>query len=206
MKTLRAHRTTAFTLIELLVVIAIIAIVAALVAGLAGFAGEKKRFSRTQAELGKIITLIDNYKLKVGVYPPDHPGDPRLNTLLYELAGAVRVPGSDPNYVTAFGSISSNRLWATYGFTGVINAGEKTVNPDDDARVYSLLKDLHPDQFASVVPNTLSLVVPVDGPNGKPNPWKYLSGANATNNPSSYDLWVDIVVRGQTKTIGNWKN
>ena len=36
------------------------------------------------------------------------------------------------------------------------------------------------------------------------NPWRYVS-SNPTNNPGSFDLWAEIVVKGQKKIIGNWK-
>ncbi|MEI9963171.1 MAG: hypothetical protein WDM76_19275 [Limisphaerales bacterium] len=53
------------------------------------------------------------------------------------------------------------------------------------------------------------LVCTVNDPNYKPlgqldvNPWRYNS-ANPTNNPGSFDLWVDILVRGKTNRISNW--
>ena len=73
------------------------------------------------------------------------------------------------------------------------------------------LRSLKPEQFVTLAPNALSLVVPVDGANGQPSPWKYLVGTNnvGTNivhNPGSFDLWVEIVVRGKNITIGNWKD
>ena len=203
MRASRAPRTHAFTLMEMLVVIAIIAVVAGLVVGLAGVAGESSKIKRTQVELGKVTSLIDSYKSKVGTYPPDHPSNPDVNSLLYELAGAQRNgPVNDPTYDTPFGSIQSNQIWSTYGTNGFVNAKDPG---SDDSQIYRILKDLHKDQSATVAGH-LSLVIPVDGPNGKPNPWKYLVGDHATNNPSTYDLWVDIVVRGKTNRIGNWKN
>lgn len=189
---------------ELLVVIAIIAIVAALVVGLAGIASENKKVSRAKAELAKLVTLIDAYQSKVGVFPPDRSSSPGTNSLLYELAGGIRDRADDtnPNYITPFGNITSNELWTTYGTSGMLNAIEKDGNADD-MKVHRILKDIHKDQ-TNAVAGHISLVVPVDGPNGQPNPWKYLRGANAVHNPDTYDLWVEIVVRGKTITIGNW--
>ena len=71
--------------------------------------------------------------------------------------------------------------------------------------MHQVLKDLKPDQKASVASNTLSLVIPIDGPSGRPNPWQYLVGEHANHNKESFDLWVEIKVRGQTRIIGNWK-
>jgi prepilin-type N-terminal cleavage/methylation domain-containing protein len=218
MKTARINRIPAFTLIELLIVIAIIAVVAGLVVGLAGAAGGKKRTARTQTELAKIVTLIEAYKAKVGVYPPDNPSEPDRNSLFYELAGTIRDRGNvaDPSYETLFDkvAITSNQIWAVYGGedvfpaddrnAGFLNAVEKERNADD-AKVHPILTDLKPDQYAMIAGHR-SLVVPVDGPNGRPNPWSYLRAPNAIHNPDSYDLWVDIVAGGKTNRIGNWKN
>ena len=35
------------------------------------------------------------------------------------------------------------------------------------------------------------------------NPWHY-NPINPTNNPDSYDLWIDVVWRGKTNRISNW--
>jgi prepilin-type N-terminal cleavage/methylation domain-containing protein len=208
MKRARARIVSAFTLIEMLVVIAIIAVIAGLVVGLAAVAGESGKLKRTESELKMFETLIDSYKSKTGVYPPDHPSNPGVNSLLYELAGATRdVPDSDPIYHTVFGNVQSNVIWMKFGLTGIVNAGEKTARAEDDNRMYPILKNLKPDQIGSVAQDTISLVVPIDSPTGpRPTPWKYLRGANAVHNPESFDLWVEIKVRGQTRIIGNWKN
>jgi len=214
-----------FTLIELLVVIAIIAVLAGLVVGLAAVAGRGKKEKRTRAELSKLITLIETYKTKVGVYPPDNSNNPAHNSLLYELAGAIRDRTNtvgNPTYLTPFGSIRSNEVWITYGNdeifppperrAGLLNAieGEGDRTDPDAPKLHRILTVLKPDQYATVAGH-LSLVVPVDGLNGKPNPWNYLRGANATHNPDSFDLWVEIVLGKtngvpETKIIGNWKN
>lgn len=225
MNATQTNRTRAFTLIEMLMVIAIIAIVAGLVVGLAAVASPTKKINRAKTELQKLVTLIENYKSKVGVYPPDHPSNDDVNSLLYELAGAIRTntPINDPIYGTVFGSIQSNELWSTYGLTGIVNASDENGNPED-WQVKHFLKDLSPDQFATVAGH-LSLVVPVDGLNGKPNPWHYLRfDPNDPNNlkrakmhnPETFDLWVEIVIGHtnngagvsvpKTQTIGNWKN
>jgi prepilin-type N-terminal cleavage/methylation domain-containing protein len=209
MTTARKNQSHAFTIIELLMVIAIMAIVAGLIVGLAAMTGDSKKINRTQTELAKLVTLIEAYKAKVGVYPPDNPGNPGTNSLLYELAGALRnAPDSNPIYNTPFGDVQSNVIWSTFGgLTGVQNAGEPGGNTGDENRMHSILKDLKKDQFAPGPNNTLLLVVPVDDPNGRrPNPWRYRVGANASHNPESFDLWVDIKVRAGARTIGNWKN
>lgn len=211
MKTPRDNLTRAFTLIELLVVIAIIAVVAGLVVGLAAVASSSKNLSRTKVENARLVTLINSYKAKTGVYPPENPNlnNDGINTLLYELVGAIRDTNdtaANPNYKTPFGDIKASVLNASFGVNGIQNAVDIL---GETNQVHRLLKDIRPDQMAQVIANTLSLVIPVDGtnvPNRRPNPWHYRVGENAIRNKDSFDLWVDIIVRGKTNTIGNWKD
>ncbi|MCE2825487.1 MAG: type II secretion system GspH family protein [Verrucomicrobium sp.] len=90
----------AFTLLELLVVMSIIGILAGMVVGLAPAAATKMKESRVRAELQQLVTLIEAYKARFGVYPPDGirrvavPGQgfqtlstPALSPLFYELSG-----------------------------------------------------------------------------------------------------------------------
>jgi prepilin-type N-terminal cleavage/methylation domain-containing protein len=197
----------AFTIVELLVVLAIIVIVAGLVVGLTNVASARKKISRTEVELQKLVTMIEAYKAKVGVYPPDNTNNPALNSLLYELAGARRTPpDSNPTYETPFDNARSNELFAAFGVTGVINAS------DDPVDIRRFVKQFKGDQMAELQPGTLSIVVPVEGPDGPVTAWRYLqggrerSGIYTNRNPESFDLWVDINVGGQMRTIGNWKN
>jgi prepilin-type N-terminal cleavage/methylation domain-containing protein len=198
-----------FTLIELLVVISIIAVVAGLIVGLAGAAGERKKISRAQAERDRLVTLLENYRARLGVLPPDNTNNPGMNTLFYELAGSLRMtiaPGSpgNPVYSTPIAvSIRSNELYEAFGAVGLINAVDLGA---DVTEMKPILKGIRPDQTNSLVPGTVSLVLPVDGPDGQPNPWKYLVGENAVHNKGSFDLWVDIVIGRKTNTIGNWKD
>ena len=215
MKIALARRTGAFTIIELLVVISVIAIIAALVVGLAGHAGERKKLKRTQVERDRLITLIENYKSKVGLYPPRNTNfNSSANTLLYELAGAKRNGDPDPLYTTPFGNIRASTLDSAFGMKGVVNAIDESANSEDAMALKRILKDVKPDQIEAnrIAPNTVSLVAPVDGLDGKHALWNYRVGAgDATHNPESYDLWVEIVIGRangvpKTKIIGNWKD
>lgn len=208
----RAAQKRGFTIIELLVVIAIMAVVAGLIVGLAGVAGDNKKIKRTEAELAKLVLLIEQYKTKVGVYPPGNPNGnrPERNVLLYELAGAIRKPG--PIYSTPFADINLTDLQTQFGLDGIVNArDEGNVDPDAN-RSYPILKNLKSDQSAVAFGTNVSLSVPIDGPNGRPNPWNYrLGNPTNTHNPESFDVWVEIklgMTNGvpKTKTIGNWKN
>jgi prepilin-type N-terminal cleavage/methylation domain-containing protein len=211
----RAAQKRAFTIIELLMVIAIMAIVAGLIVGLAGVSGDSKKIKRTEAELANLVTLIEQYKTKVGVYPPDNPNanQPERNVLLYELAGATRRPAADAIYETPYWTNTASELFGAFRVNGIVNARDAgNVDPDAN-RVHPVLKNLKSDQFAAVAGNTRSLVVPVDDKSGqRPNPWRYrLGNPTNTHNPESFDLWVEIKLGttngvAKTKIIGNWKN
>ena len=86
----------------------------------------------------------------------------------------------------------------------------------------SLKSDQHALVAATIPPGTgnytvLGLVVPGPvGPVGSVNnlqlptttlpyinPWHYNS-ANPTNNPDSYDLWIDVIWGGKTNRVNNW--
>jgi len=211
MRFTRSTKPSAFTIIELLVVIAIMLMIAGLVVWAGARAGEHRKISRAEVERDKLVTLIENYKAKVGVYPPDNrqiPFNPAVNSLFYELAGARRTP--HPGYTNDFGVfVLQTALRDAFGIDGMINAS------DDRTEIKWILKDLKPDQTNEVVPGTISLVVPIDGPgpNRRPNPWRYATGTNAIHNPESFDLWVEIYSHGKTNStcanciiIGNWKN
>jgi prepilin-type N-terminal cleavage/methylation domain-containing protein len=84
-----ARKRIAFTLIELLVVISIIGLLAGLVVGLVKVVGPKKTESTVRAELKQLELIIENYKSKLGPYPPDNTNNPALAPLYYELVGTV---------------------------------------------------------------------------------------------------------------------
>ncbi len=119
----------AFTLVELLVVISIIAVLAGLVVGIAPAASKRMREARIRAELDALVTAIESYKAKYGVYPPDNfdpvrkVSNPAMNPLYYELTGVLadNVRGvlmtSDENTL-----ISPNDFQKYFGREGVLNS------------------------------------------------------------------------------------
>ncbi|HTI72528.1 MAG TPA: type II secretion system protein [Candidatus Limnocylindria bacterium] len=96
-RTARSHPGRAFTLIELLVVISIIGLLAGLLVGLAPLASRRMKESKVRAELHELTLLIDAYKAKYGVYPPDGlavgetitTNNTALSPLFYELSGVL---------------------------------------------------------------------------------------------------------------------
>jgi len=210
---------SAFTLIELLVVIAIMAILAAMIFPITGAVTRHKLRSRTKAELRSIETAIADYKSTKGYYPPDNPNNINfLNQLYYELSGTVFSNGV---YTTLDGSSvippipGPNPIYG-FGFQGFVNTTKG--NGDEGMAAKKFLPDLKPSQVGETQIGVKFLVgsvgwdanrpwVPITSPSPAKvkglNPFRYVS-TNPTNNPKSFDLWIDILVQGKTNRICNW--
>ena len=220
-------RPRAFTLIELLVVIAVIGILAALIFPITAGIKRSRLIKVAQTELSQIEIAIESYKASRGHYPPDNPGNFLSNQLFFELKGTVlNNIGGIPTYVTLDGTGqikappplgSSTDFSMTYGANvkGFVNSSASAKGDDDKAAAKNYLVDLKPNQSGALSSGsmikflTCSILwdqpgAPVPGgvPNGM-NPWRYIS-SNPTNNPTSYDLWIDILVGGKTNRISNW--
>ena len=215
MKTITFYRRNekAFTLIELLVVIAIIGLLAGLVVAIGGPALRNARLKRASVELKSLETIIEEYKQKKGFYPPDNPTSTVTNQLFYELSGMLYTPPPAPlNFKTITGvgsplAVADVNTW--FNTDGFVNSTQdQNENP-----VFS--QSFSPGQYAEVSssPNKIVelLVCPVPGPNmvknlntgAELNPWNYNS-SNPTNNPNSFDLWVDVSIGSKTNRICNW--
>jgi len=200
-----------------LVVIAVISLLAAMIFPITGAVTRNRIRSRTRTELEQIATYIEQYKSKLGHYPPDNPGNPRTNQLYFELAGTTN---NGTTYITIDGSyrIDVVNVPAVFGpsVTGFVNSNKGGAG--DETRVASqFLKSVKPGQIAehdtggkrariltSSVSRPSSQINPIpSGIPGEANPICYNS-SNPTNNPNSYDLWVDVVISGKTNRICNW--
>lgn len=217
------RRAGAFTLIELIVVIAIIAILASLIIPVVGAVSRKKQIAVAQAQLKVIESAIDGYKTKLGFYPPDNPGTPWVNPLYFELMGTTNNGAGQSNptlWVTMDGSaqISINppdSINSLFGITGFANTSTRAHSDDQGQAATSFINNLSPNEvglYDPANPNIKILVCSVAWPSDKTpmitnnpalNPWRYMS-SHPTNNASSYDLWVDIVIGHKTNRICNW--
>jgi len=194
-----------FTLIEMLVVISVIAILAGLFLSKAAFSADARIRKRVQAEVANVETVIEAYKQKRGLYPPDNadPNKMAINPLYYELVGTVATNNStgvpvflilnstrndDPNDTVRAADVN-----AEFGFDGFINSNDKA----DDAQNFH--RNLKPSQV-EIINNVRVLGVRIK----EFLPWHYNS-SNPTNNPHSYDLWVEVRMGGKTNVFGNWK-
>lgn len=131
----------AFTLIELLVVISIIAILAGLVVGIAPAASSRMKEARVRTELAALVTSIEFYKGRYGVYPPDNYNattrrtDSVLNPLYYELTG-VLVDNEAQNFRTA----DENRVLTPevlnnyFGREGIVNSAPRVGRTETEMR------------------------------------------------------------------------
>lgn len=247
-------RRGAFTLIELLTVIAIISVLAGMVVGLAPVASAKMKEARVRAELAGLVTAIESYKSRFGVYPPDHAYttnyngqpttavEPMLNSLYYELTGVLVDNKQGRFFASGDEKILDPVIFEGWsGREGVVNAvprpagaeGDILTEADRQAKRRLFNREFKDGQVCgldrSKTNSFLVLAVghagdrsgkkgsgiswplndsrfpPPVASNPGLNPWRYVS-TNPTNNPNSFDLWAEIVVKGERRIIGNWKN
>jgi prepilin-type N-terminal cleavage/methylation domain-containing protein len=209
-------RRHAFTLIELLVVIAIMAILAALIIPGAAMAKAARMRGRAKTELNHIASMIEEYKTKLNFYPPTSTNCVGTNLpycpLYYELIGTRLENGL---FTTLDGSakITANGVPKNFNVGGFANTMQGAGTPDE-GRVaqnftHSTLGSKQFMEMSGQGNNTTIFVIgsSIEGPvmftglqGQKLNPVGYNS-ANPTNNPKSYDLWLDIVIRGKTQRI-----
>jgi prepilin-type N-terminal cleavage/methylation domain-containing protein len=206
----------AFTLIELLVVIAIIALLASMIFPVTQAVTRQKMRAVARAGVSQLEVAIESYKAKTGVYPPADTNNPALNPLFYELGG-TKLDNAGV-YTTKDGSAQINAadVPKTFGTVGGFINSIKGAGDDDAAKAENFLKAIKSTQVLAV--NNLSSAPPIitvlgaslDGPiaftnptGTRINPWRYNS-STPTNNPKTFDLWIDIIIGGKTNRISNW--
>lgn len=209
---LKNKKQSAFTLVEMLVVIAIIAILAGLLTSLAPRAARAKKIARVKTELALLTSAIESYHTEMGFYPPDNGStNATVPPLYYELTG-TKFNGTDFKSLQGNEKVTQTDVNIFFGRGGVANS-----QPENAQNFFKQIKHHQHQLYGTNTSANLVevLTVPVEGPNDLPsadpanpkpiNTWRYLSGANATNNPGRFDLWAEIVVGGKTNIIGNWK-
>ena len=205
----------AFTLIEMLVVISVIGVLAALLFPAAAAIKKNATLKRAKAELSQLETGIENYKLKLGFYPPDNPGRPAENQLYFELLGTVQ-NGGRIETLDGSGKILTIQVLSIFGRIAFSNLGARKGAEEGLIAENFLPATLKTSQLGELLPASPGVKVFV-GPVAWPdnllpwptsvkglNPWRYVS-SNPTNNTKSYDLWIDLVISGKTHRISNWR-
>lgn len=218
----RACCSRAFTLIELLTVIAIIAVLAALTVGMASAAKGARVNSRAQGDLRKLQTAIEAYKADRNAYPPDglvRAGVKKANSvvspLYYELRGTEVVNGGF-RVAGASDVLRPDAIEQVFGRRGFLNS---SADPAEPARGYLEVKGSEVKRVSIKGVSVDLLMTPFDWPAGATdpaaplagtrfNPWRYVS-TSPTNNPGSYDLWLEVydpkVEKGpKVRLFKNW--
>jgi hypothetical protein len=168
-----------------------------------------------RAEMEKIETALENYKVKYGVYPPSNGyGNALLPQLYYELCGVTHDTAAK-SFTTLDGvaTITEGDYKTAYNVGGVINCTKG--GGEDGVVAENFLPGLKPNAYSTYVTNngtvrTTALITSVGGPDQtyRPligeglNPFRYVYPG--TNNPNSYDLWVQLVIKGKTNLVCNW--
>jgi len=204
--------TRAFTLIELLVVISIMALLAAFIFPVLGAVKKSQYINVAKAEMEQIEASLDNYKGQYGTYPPANPQNAQLNPLYYELVGVLLT--NNPSGAGVYealdysSSVLTNAYPSTFNVGGVINYTKPGADTES-VKARSFLSSLKQNRIGTV--NGVNvLVTSAAGPdvNYMPlgvqnvNPFRY--AYPGTNNPASYDLWVQLQYKGKTYLICNW--
>jgi prepilin-type N-terminal cleavage/methylation domain-containing protein len=212
---MRSEKVLGFTLIELLLVVAIIGVLTALLVSATSGSGHAAKIAVAQAELAHMESAIGDYRANLGFYPPDNPNDATINPLYYELLGTTN---NGLTYVTLDASAqisnSNGDINSRFNRQGFANSSTKAHSSDERGAPMPFLNQLRPKQVGQIDPSqplVKILVCSIEWPdaNGAPisgtllNPWRYVS-SHPTNNPGSYDLWVDLAIGNKIYRVSNW--
>ncbi len=208
----------AFTLVELLIVISIIGVLSAFILSSLSAVFKNKYVNTAKAEMAQIQAALERYKAAYGVYPPSNPNNALVNPLYFELEGVTNNNGT---FYTLDGQNSAQAakiagLNGSFGVSGFLNCSKGGGEDYVAGKVF--LPGLRANQIGTVTnpvgsgnPGVAILVSSVGGPDvayqplgaQNLNPWRYNS-VNPTNNPGSYDLWIQLRIGGKTNLISNW--
>jgi prepilin-type N-terminal cleavage/methylation domain-containing protein len=220
-KSTTSQRSNGFTLVELLTVIAVIAIIAGLLLPVFNSIAKKSLIQRAQSEREQLETALAAYYGKYHFYPPSSAlatANGLTNQLYYELIGTTSTNSLGTlTFITLDGAstINSSVVGTAFGVAGFMNCTKG--NGDDAIEAQTFLPALPASRIATNSAGVYMIVTGVSsGPGytpmpgvsslagGPANPWRYLYPG--TNNPNSYDLWLQIIVGGKTNLICNWRD
>ena len=197
----------AFTLIELLIVISIIAILAAFIVTIGPSLKRRAYISKTQAEMAQVETAIENYHDALGFYPPDNPGNALVNQLYFELEGTVT---NSTGFQTLDGSstiTTAGRIWRDSDRLCQLHHRQR--GKCAQRRKFSVRVEADTDrheQRGRRIARRLGRPGRIKITRRWPVPLQ-IRGVivyPGINNPNGYDLWMQLVIRGQTNLVCNW--
>lgn len=170
----------------------------------------------TARQLHLLASAIDDYKTKLGCYPPDHllSQNPPLvdtvtNQLLYELFGTIYDSTNDTFSPKGhFPSIRGSLVKRFFNVDSFRNSGKLA------SQVTQFLQsgDIQSTLGVSQKPDVGVLAFFPEWEGIDPDllqefelaPWHYNSSA-PVHNPKAYDLWIEIPVSGTRIVVGNWQ-
>jgi len=214
---------SAFTLIELMVVIGVITVLAALTFPAVKKVKENATRRKVKAELQQIAVAIESYKARYNTYPPDNPVinpttvNAVTNPLFFELVGTEPAAANEYRTLDQKARIRTADFNAVFGggVAGFVNHTRDQSGEGQPAENFFSKAGLPSSLIGSyAVGNSVVCLIVTSVPwpanlgniiPGHPgmNPFRYVS-SSPTNNPASYDLWVDIFLGGKTNRISNW--
>lgn len=206
----------AFTLIELLVVITVIGVLVGFSIPILKSVKRTQYISHATGEMNQLESALENYKTAYHFYPPGNGTNYLVNPLYYELVGTTNFA---TNSTDAFVPIDNSeapllRSDVMSVFANVfLNCSKAGAGSEDSPAAANFIHEIKPNQYKTLTTNNVTvtlLVTAVSGPDTtyKPvgvldlNPWRYRYPG--VNNPNGYDLWVQLVISGQTNLICNW--
>jgi hypothetical protein len=187
---------------------------------------KKALIQRAQSEREQLETALSAYYGKYHFYPPSNANvtptilNPALtNQLYYELLGTTTTNTGTPSmsFISLDGAstLSSGTALTAFGVSGFMNCSKG--NGDDAVVAQTFLPGLPASRIATNSAGVFMIVTavasspaysPVPGVTslaGNPaNPWRYIYPG--IKYPSSYDLWLEIIVGGKTNLICNWSD
>jgi prepilin-type N-terminal cleavage/methylation domain-containing protein len=203
-----------FTLIELLVVFAVIAVIAGLVMYVFNSGEKKSIIQEAQSERDQLVTAIDSYHARYGFYPPFN-GTASLPPLYYELIGTTTNASSTGTSFTTLdnaSTVNASTVQSVFGIGAFMNCTKGS--GEDSTVAQTFLPGLKPGQIANNGVVDVIVTAATSDPGYLPmpgftslsgraaNPWCY--ACPGTNNPNSYDLWLQLAVGGKTYLVCNW--
>jgi type II secretory pathway pseudopilin PulG len=207
-------------LIELLIVISIMGVLAAFTIPVLISIKQGQYRKTATAELKQIELAVERFHDAYGAYPPGNGNNALPNQLFYELTGTTNINNGSPRVFQSLDGRQTHPgsyLTSVFGpgVSAFVNCSKFNSSAEDSTYAKDFLLSLKPNRIGTYT-NTLNgltvdvLVTSVGGPDQNyiqqvgfsGNPFRYLNPG--TQNPNSYDLWVDLVIGGKTNRISNW--